>query len=42
MSAAIFLLNMLAIASFFMLKGASRPAARTVELKAGIPANKRR
>ncbi|MGV2074833.1 MULTISPECIES: hypothetical protein [unclassified Rhizobium] len=34
MSAAIFLLNMLAIASFFMLKGAPRPAARTVEVKA--------
>ncbi len=42
MSAAIFLLNMLAIGSFFILRGAPRPAARTVEIKADIPANQRR
>ncbi|MBB3966460.1 hypothetical protein [Rhizobium metallidurans] len=42
MSAAIFLLNMLAIGSFFMLRGAPRPAARTVEIKVDVPANQRR
>jgi hypothetical protein len=34
MSAVIFLLNMLAISSFFLAQRALRPAARTVEVKA--------
>jgi hypothetical protein len=34
MSAVIFLLNMLAISSFFLLQRALRPAARTVDVKA--------
>jgi hypothetical protein len=33
MSAVIFLLNMLAISSFFLLQRALRPAARTVDVR---------